>query len=70
MMTIAPGSFETAMMSAARDDVQLKLKKGLAYPQDFGQGAEFAHLATSIIENTYLNGETIRIDAGARMAKL
>mmetsp|Transcript_4099 Transcript_4099/g.4683 ORF Transcript_4099/g.4683 Transcript_4099/m.4683 type:complete len:270 (-) Transcript_4099:173-982(-) len=68
--TIAPGTFETAMMGAVQDSVQNKLKKGTAYPPDFGNGAEFAHLVTSIIENTYLNGETIRIDGGTRMAKL
>eukprot|EP00854_Cymbomonas_tetramitiformis_P029008 gene29008-36052_t len=70
VMTIAPGSFETPLMTAAAESVQLGIKKGIAFPQEFGQGQEFAHLVTSIIENTYLNGTTIRIDAGARLAKL
>ena len=29
--------------------------------------SEFGNLAAHIVDNTYLNGETIRIDSGMRM---
>ena len=32
-----------------------------------GQPSEFAELVQHIVENRYLNGTSIRIDAGARM---
>jgi NAD(P)-dependent dehydrogenase (short-subunit alcohol dehydrogenase family) len=38
------------------------------FPPRLGQPAEFAALARQIIENSYLNGEAIRLDGGIRMA--
>ena len=31
---------------------------------------EFAHMAIAIMENKYMNGESIRVDGGIRMGKL
>lgn len=31
-----------------------------------GKASEFAHLVKSLIENDYMNGETIRFDGGIR----
>jgi hypothetical protein len=39
----------------------------MASPRRFGETAEFASLVLEIVRNTYLNGETIRLDAGLRM---
>ena len=51
-----------------------KVKAGLVrqvvYPKRFGQAAEFAHLAASLIDNGYMNGEVIRFDGGIRFANL
>jgi len=37
-------------------------------PQRLGNPEEFAHLVQAIVENTYLNAETIRLDGAIRMA--
>jgi len=32
-----------------------------------GRPEEFAHLVQAVIENTYMNGEVIRLDAAVRL---
>lgn len=66
--TIAPGIFDTPMMAGAPDEVRNPLIDMVQYPKRLGIPPEYAMLATHIIENTYLNGETIRLDGGIRMA--
>ena len=65
--TIAPGIFETPMMMGAPDRVRLPLIDSVQFPKRLGEAPEFAQLARHIIENPYLNGETIRLDGGIRM---
>jgi len=36
-------------------------------PKRFGDMREFAHCCAFIIENAYVNGETIRLDAASRL---
>lgn len=43
------------------------LCKSVPFPQRLGEPSEFAQLVTSIMENTMLNGETIRLDGSIRM---
>jgi hypothetical protein len=38
------------------------------YPKRLGLPPEYALLAKQIVENSYLNGETIRLDGGIRMS--
>jgi hypothetical protein len=38
------------------------------YPKRLGLPHEFASLSKQIVENAYLNGETIRLDGAIRMA--
>jgi NAD(P)-dependent dehydrogenase (short-subunit alcohol dehydrogenase family) len=66
--TIAPGIFETPMMAGAPDRVRDPLIEMVQHPKRLGEAPEFALLARQIIENPYLNGETIRLDGGIRMA--
>jgi NAD(P)-dependent dehydrogenase (short-subunit alcohol dehydrogenase family) len=68
VVTIAPGIFETPMMAAIPQEVQDALAKSVPFPQRLGRPAEFAALVRHIIENTMLNGETIRLDGALRMA--
>ena len=68
LCTIAPGIFETPMMAGAPDRVRDPLIEMVQFPKRLGEAAEYALLARQIIENPYLNGETIRLDAGIRMA--
>ena len=66
--TIAPGIFATPMMAGLPQDVQDALGKTVPFPPRLGAPDEFAQLAESIIGNSMLNGETIRLDGALRMA--
>lgn len=66
--TIAPGIFDTPLLGRVREDVRAGLAAGVPNPPRLGVPEEFARLAMAIVENPYLNGETIRIDGALRMA--
>jgi NAD(P)-dependent dehydrogenase (short-subunit alcohol dehydrogenase family) len=66
--TIAPGVFMTPMMAGLPQPAQDSLGASVPFPARLGQPAEYAALAVHIIENGYINGETIRIDGALRMA--
>jgi len=65
--TIAPGLIETPLMLGLGEKVCEALGNMVLYPRRLGKADEIAHLAQSIIENDYINGETIRMDGGIRM---
>jgi NAD(P)-dependent dehydrogenase (short-subunit alcohol dehydrogenase family) len=67
VMTIAPGIFETPMLMGMPQEVRDALGKMVPFPQRLGMPSEYAHLSKAIIENTMLNGETIRLDGAIRM---
>ncbi len=67
VMTIAPGLFQTPLMENLPEQVQVELTENILFPRRLGQPYEFSLLVSHIIENTYLNGEVIRLDAGLRM---
>jgi hypothetical protein len=48
-------------------EVRDALGKLVPFPQRLGMPSEYAHLSKAIIENTMLNGETIRLDGAIRM---
>jgi len=71
---ILPGVFDTPM-TAPMKQFNPKVYKNLAMSNVFpntrlGLPEEFAHMAVSILENKYVNGESIRVDGGIRMGKL
>ncbi|WP_292836525.1 SDR family NAD(P)-dependent oxidoreductase [Microbacterium sp.] len=66
--TIAPGIMETPMLAGLPDAAQASLGQQVPYPARLGRPDEYAGLALHIIENGYLNGETIRLDGAIRMA--
>ena len=66
--TIAPGIMDTPLLARLRDDVRALLEKSVPNPARLGRPDEFGQLAASILENGYLNGETIRLDGAIRMA--
>lgn len=65
--TIAPGLIETPMFESLPEPVVESLSKTPLYPQRLGKPADIAHMMIAIIENDYINGECIRMDAGLRM---
>ena len=68
IVTIAPGLFETPLMSSLPKEALDSLGKSVPFPSRLGRPAEFAQLVQSIVENPMLNGETIRLDGALRMA--
>ncbi|MDA9901698.1 SDR family NAD(P)-dependent oxidoreductase [Gammaproteobacteria bacterium] len=67
VMTIAPGVFETPLLARAPDEVRDPLIAITQFPKRLGDPDEFAHQVAHIVNCSYLNGETIRLDAGIRM---
>lgn len=70
VMTIAPGIMDTPLMQSAAPKVKEGLLASVAGPKRFGKSEEFALLVAHIIDNGYMNGETIRMDGGVRFANL
>ncbi len=68
VVTIAPGLFQTPLMSALPADVQDSLGKSVPFPPRLGRPDEFAAMARHIVENEMLNGTSIRLDGALRMA--
>jgi NAD(P)-dependent dehydrogenase (short-subunit alcohol dehydrogenase family) len=68
VVTIAPGVFETPMMAGMTEQLQASLGAQVPHPSRLGRPAEFASLVGHIVDNPYLNGETIRLDGAIRMA--
>lgn len=67
VLTIAPGLMDTPLLGLLPQEKKDALGSGVLFPKRLGRPEEFAHLAVSLIENSYLNGETIRLDGGLRM---
>ena len=68
VIAIAPGIFETPMLAGLPEEVQRNLRGQVPYPRRLGDPEEFADMVCGIISNRYINGETIRLDGGLRMA--
>src|SRR5215510_9201625 len=61
------GIFDTPLLATLPDPVRASLGKQVPFPSRLGRPPEFAALALHIIENSMLNGETIRLDGAIRM---
>lgn len=68
VMTIAPGIFWTPMVDGMPEHIQESLAASIPFPSRLGKAEEFADIAAGIIQNTYLNGTTIRLDGAVRLA--
>ncbi|GAA1847642.1 3-hydroxyacyl-CoA dehydrogenase [Microbacterium koreense] len=68
VVTIAPGIMETPMLAALPQQAQDSLGEQVPHPSRLGRPEEYASLVAHIVTNSYLNGETIRLDGAIRMA--
>ena len=68
VVTIAPGIMETPMLAGLPQPAQDSLGRQVPYPARLGKPDEYARLVMAIVDNGYLNGETIRLDGAIRMA--
>jgi NAD(P)-dependent dehydrogenase (short-subunit alcohol dehydrogenase family) len=66
--TIAPGVFDTPMLARLRQDIREGLAAAVPHPKRLGAAEDYAHMALSLLENSYVNAETVRLDGGIRMA--
>lgn len=66
--TIAPGLMDTPLLAGLREDIRDQLAASVPNPHRLGRPSEYALLVGQIVENPYLNGETIRLDGALRMA--
>ena len=67
VVTVAPGTFDTPLMGFASPETKEGLAANIPFPRRMGDPREFAALVAHVVENTYLNGETIRLDGAIRM---
>jgi NAD(P)-dependent dehydrogenase (short-subunit alcohol dehydrogenase family) len=68
VLTIAPGLFMTPLLGGLPQEAQDSLASAIPFPRRLGHADEFASLAMHMIDNPYLNGEVVRLDASLRMA--
>ena len=68
VVTIAPGIFDTPMLARLREDIRASLSATVPHPKRLGDPSDYGHLAVSLLENPYINGDTIRLDGAIRMA--
>ncbi|GAC70347.1 SDR family oxidoreductase [Gordonia soli] len=66
--TIAPGTFDTPMLARLRDDIREGLAASVPFPKRLGAPEDYAGMAVTLLQNAYVNGETIRLDGSIRMA--
>jgi 3-hydroxyacyl-CoA dehydrogenase / 3-hydroxy-2-methylbutyryl-CoA dehydrogenase len=67
VMTILPGIFDTPLLGTLPEAARERLGKQVPFPARLGDVEEFSALASHIVENPYLNGESIRLDGALRM---
>ena len=64
---ICPGLFGTPMVASLDQKVQDALVNMIESPKRMGDMKEFAHCCAFLVENGYMNGRTIRLDAATVM---
>jgi NAD(P)-dependent dehydrogenase (short-subunit alcohol dehydrogenase family) len=65
---VAPGIFSTPMLHALPEQAQQSLAASVPFPKLLGKPEQYASLVRHMIENSYLNGEVVRLDGALRMA--
>ena len=66
--TILPGVFKTPMVAGMPEQVQEALGAQVPFPKRLGNPCEYAELACFLIESSYMNAASVRLDGGIRMA--
>lgn len=66
--TIAPGLFDTPLLAGLPEPARASLGEQVLFPKRLGRPDEYAELAQLLLTHDYMNGETVRMDGGIRMA--
>jgi NAD(P)-dependent dehydrogenase (short-subunit alcohol dehydrogenase family) len=67
--TVAPGLIDTPIYGEGEGSEAFKanLEKGVLFPKRLGKPEEVASMVLECLTNSYMNGETVRVDGGIRM---
>jgi NAD(P)-dependent dehydrogenase (short-subunit alcohol dehydrogenase family) len=67
--TVAPGLIDTPIYGEGPDAEAFKAKLGesVLFPKRLGTPDELASMVVECLTNSYMNGETVRVDGGIRM---
>lgn len=67
--TIAPGLIDTPIYGEgeASEAFKAKLGESVLFPRRLGVPDELASMVVECVTNSYMNGETVRVDGGIRM---
>lgn len=68
VMCICPGTMDTPLLAGLSREFIDRLAENNVFPKRVGVPADVASLVAHLMENTYFNGEVIRLDAGLRLA--
>jgi NAD(P)-dependent dehydrogenase (short-subunit alcohol dehydrogenase family) len=63
---VVPGLFRTGLTARIDPEHRARLEALNEFPRRMGEPAEFATFVVHLIENTFFNGATLRLDAGQR----
>lgn len=66
--TVAPGIIDTPLLAGLPEAAKESLGQQVLFPKRLGSPDEYAHLVYHLVENDYMNGESIRMDGGIRMS--
>jgi len=66
--TIAPGIIDTPLLAGLPEQAKESLGQQVLHPKRLGTPDEYATLAHFLITHSYMNGESVRMDGGIRMA--
>jgi NAD(P)-dependent dehydrogenase (short-subunit alcohol dehydrogenase family) len=67
--TVAPGLVDTPIYDFSEDPEAFKSRLGesVLFPRRLGHPDELASMVVECLTNSYMNGETVRVDGGIRM---
>ncbi|MFD6856261.1 SDR family NAD(P)-dependent oxidoreductase [Rhodococcus sp. NPDC060086] len=64
--SIAPGTMRTPLLELIGEEGLEKFAKNIPFPKRLGTPDEYAFLAQHLLENSYINGEVVRLDGAQR----
>lgn len=67
VLAIAPGVMDTPMLATVSEGFRSSLASNVPFPRRLGLPEEYAQLAVALVDNSYMNGEVVRMDGGLRM---
>lgn len=65
--TILPGIMDTPLLGSLPENVRDALGQSVLHPKRLGRPEEFAEMAHTLVTNSYMNAESLRLDGGIRM---